>query len=119
SVLGYFRRNRRRMTYAIFASQGLPIGSGVVEAACKTLVTQRLKRSGMTWSEAGAQAILTPRAWTQSDRFDHAWALLAAAYKSDIVLINEVTADLAETESQETPTPSNVIPFPGRRRTSG
>lgn len=119
SVLGYFRRNRRRMTYAIFASQGLPIGSGVVEAACKTLVTQRLKRSGMTWSEAGAQAILTPRAWTQSDRFDHAWALLAAAYKSDIVLINEVTSEPVPTKAPESPMPSNVIPFPGPRRTSG
>ena len=46
-VLGYFRRNRKRMDYAGAAERGLPIGSGVVEAACKTLVTERMKRSGM------------------------------------------------------------------------
>ena len=46
-VLGYFRGNRHRMGYADAKARGLPIGSGVVEAACKTLVTERLKRSGM------------------------------------------------------------------------
>jgi hypothetical protein len=41
--LKYFRRNRARMDYARLRAQNLPIGSGVVEAACKTLVTQRMK----------------------------------------------------------------------------
>ena len=45
--LKYFRRNRHRMRYAALKEQGLPIGSGVTEAACKTLATQRMKRSGM------------------------------------------------------------------------
>ena len=54
AVLGYFRRHRQRMDYAGAAKRGYPIGSGVVEAACKTLVTERLKRSGMRWREAGA-----------------------------------------------------------------
>ena len=45
-VLGYLRNNRHRMGYAEAKARHLPIGSGVVEAACKTLVTQRLKRSG-------------------------------------------------------------------------
>ena len=53
-----------------------PIGSGVVEAACKTLVSQRLKRSGMRWRTAGGQAILTFRALCQSERFERAWPLL-------------------------------------------
>ena len=44
--LKYFRRNRHRMRYAALKEQGLPIGSGVTEAACKTLATQRMKRSG-------------------------------------------------------------------------
>ena len=61
-VLRYFRRNRHRMRYADTQARHLPIGSGVVEAACKTLVTQRLKRSGMRWRRAGGQAILTLRA---------------------------------------------------------
>ncbi len=90
-VLSYFRKNKRRMRYAEWKRQGFMIGSGVVEAACKTLVAQRLKLSGMRWSSHGAQAILTLRGWDQSDRFDEAWALLAAAYQRDIhVLANVV-----------------------------
>ena len=69
-VLGYLRNNRHRMGYAEAKARHLPIGSGVVEAACKTLVTQRLKRSGMRWRHAGGQAILTLRALIQSGRFD-------------------------------------------------
>ena len=76
-VLGYFRRNRQRMDYAGAAARGLPIGSGVVEAACKTLVTERMKRSGRRLREAGGQAILTVRGWAQSDRFAAAWSLLS------------------------------------------
>ena len=79
-VLGYFRGNRHRMRYAGAKAQGLPIGSGVVEAACKTLVTERLKRSGMRWGPRDGQAILTLRSLVQSRRFDHAWSLLAQSY---------------------------------------
>ena len=68
------------------------IGSGVVEAACKTLVTQRLKQSGMRWSVRGAQAILTPRGWDQSDRFDEAWALIAATYETGVTVLANVLA---------------------------
>jgi hypothetical protein len=99
--LAYFRNNRHRMRYQQFAAEGLPIGSGVVEAACKTLVTQRMKLSGMRWGEDGGQAILTVRGWTQSgDRFDRAWALLAATYQAEVVTLH------------------NVVPFPpgGRRK---
>src|SRR5439155_705497 len=82
---GYFRTNRARMRYADLKARGLPIGSGVVEAACKTLVTQRMKNRGMRWTTAGAQAVLTPRGWDQSDRFDEAWALVAATSDSKVV----------------------------------
>ncbi|MFA6109063.1 MAG: hypothetical protein WDA75_09845 [Candidatus Latescibacterota bacterium] len=44
---GYFRHNQQRMDYAGYRARGLPIGSGPVEAACKTIVAQRLKRSGI------------------------------------------------------------------------
>ena len=57
--LKYFRRNRHRMRYAALKEQGLPIGSGVTEAACKTLATQRMKRSGMRWGEQGGQVAST------------------------------------------------------------
>jgi hypothetical protein len=89
--LRYFRSNRHRMRYASMKAQNLPIGSGVVEAACKTLATQRLKRSGMRWRHQGGQAILTLRALAQSgDRFDRAWAMLAATYRRDVTLPNNV-----------------------------
>ena len=90
--LVYFRTNRTRMRYAELSAKGFPIGSGVVEAACKTLVTQRLKLSGMRWSAAGAQAILTPRGWDQSDRFDEAWALIAATYHANVTILANVIA---------------------------
>ena len=83
-VLGYFRNNRHRMGYAEAKDQGLPIGSGVVEATCKTLVTERLKRSGMRWSERGGQAILTLRALLQSHRFESGWSLLLQTYRADV-----------------------------------
>ena len=47
-----------------------------MEATCKTLVTQRLKRSGMAWTQTGGQAILTLRSLIQSDRWPSAWDLL-------------------------------------------
>ena len=72
------------MGYAQAKDRGLPIGSGVVEATCKTLVTERLKPSGMRWSERGGQAILTLRALLQSNRFDSGWPLLSQTYLADV-----------------------------------
>lgn len=74
--IAYFRNNRHRMAYADLAAHHLPIGSGIIEAACKTLATARMKRSGMRWRQDGGQAILTMRAWHQSGDFDRAWDLL-------------------------------------------
>src|SRR5688572_28599327 len=59
-------------------------GCGVVEAACKTLVTERLKQSGMRWSIRGGQAILTLRSLMQRERWDRAWGLLARSYTARI-----------------------------------
>jgi hypothetical protein len=89
-ALKYFRRHRKRMRYAQLREQGLPVGSGPVEAACKTLVAQRMKQSGMRWGEIGGQAILTTRGWTQSERFDHAWALVAATYQVQVTTLDNV-----------------------------
>jgi hypothetical protein len=54
----YLRRHRRWMDYRGHRQRGLPIGSGVTEAACKTVFTQRLKRSGMRWHHDTGQVIL-------------------------------------------------------------
>ena len=94
--LAYFRRHRHRMHYAEAQAQNLPIGSGVVEAACKTLATQRMKRSGMRWRHRGGQAILTFRALHQSERFERAWKLVSGTYKRTVEI------------------PENVVLFPKR-----
>jgi hypothetical protein len=57
----YLRRHRRWMDYAGYRRLGLPIGSGVTEAACKTVFTQRLKRSGMRWHRESGQVIVDLR----------------------------------------------------------
>jgi hypothetical protein len=72
----YFERNARRMRYQEFREDGLPIGSGMVEGgACKALVGDRLKGTGMRWSRPGAQAMLTLRAELFSQRWEKAWQL--------------------------------------------
>ena len=88
--LAYFRKNKARMRYAEWREQGLPIGSGVVEAACKTLVSQRLKQSGMRWGASGAQAILHLRGWQQSEQFDLAWASLAATFRQQVTILSKL-----------------------------
>lgn len=57
----YFHRYRRFMDYAEYRGNGFPIGSGIVESACKQIVSERLKLSGMRWAHAGAAQILTLR----------------------------------------------------------
>jgi hypothetical protein len=84
--LTYFRNQRPRMHYADYLRRGLPIASGVMEATCKTLVTQRMKRSGMAWTPSGGQAILTLRSLIQSDRWQSAWELMSADFRQTIVV---------------------------------
>jgi hypothetical protein len=57
----YLRKYARRMAYSRYHREGKPIGSGVTEAACKTVFTQRLKQSGMKWEVEGGQVILDLR----------------------------------------------------------
>lgn len=90
----FFTKNKRRMLYASLRANFLPVGSGPQEACCKTLAAQRMKQSGMRWGEDGGQAILTTRGWSQSDRFDEAWALVAATYQMEVTVMTNVV-DLA------------------------
>lgn len=69
----FFMRNKGRMNYANFLSRGLPIGSGPVEAACKSIIKTRLCRSGMRWSRQGGQRILHLRCFVKSNRWDVFW----------------------------------------------
>ena len=71
--LGYFRTNRDKMDYAGYHASGLILSSGPVEAAAKTLVGHRLKRSGMRWTREGGQQILNLRVHVQSKRWEAFW----------------------------------------------
>jgi hypothetical protein len=66
SAWTYLTNHRHQMDYPSFVAAGLPIGSGVTEAACKTLVKQRLCASGMRWKNTGAKIVLSLRALTQT-----------------------------------------------------
>jgi hypothetical protein len=69
----YFERNAKRMRYPEFRRQGLFVGSGVIEAGCKTVIGSRLKRSGMFWTVRGANALIALRCCHHSRRFDDYW----------------------------------------------
>jgi hypothetical protein len=78
-LLGYFTNQVHRMDYPAYRARGWLIGSGPVESACKQVVGQRLKGSGMRWSEAGADAVCHLRALFRSEpgQWDAFWATLA------------------------------------------
>jgi hypothetical protein len=73
-VIGYFDRNRTRMRYDEYLAAGYPIGSGVIEGACRHLVKDRLERAGMRWIPDGAQAMLDLRATYLNGEWDAFWA---------------------------------------------
>jgi hypothetical protein len=76
---GYFERNAERMRYPKFRRQHLFVGSGVIEAGCKTVVASRLKRSGMFWTVRGANAILALRCCHLNAQFEDYWEARRAA----------------------------------------
>jgi hypothetical protein len=78
SALHYFQSNASRMRYANFRSQSLFVGSGVVEAGCKTVIGHRLKQSGMQWTVRGANDIIALRCLQLSGRWEEFWEARAA-----------------------------------------
>ena len=75
----YFQRNAERMRYPEFRRQHLFVGSGVIEAGCKTVIGSRLKQSGMFWTVRGANAIIALRCCHLNDRFEDYWEARQAA----------------------------------------
>ena len=71
--IGYFEKNKERMRYGHYKAQGLAIGSGVIEAGCKNIVADRLKKSGMEWTVPGANAIIALRCAELSRRTEDYW----------------------------------------------
>ena len=76
--IAYFEKNKDRMRYARFKAQGMFVGSGVIEAACKTVIGQRLKQSAMEWTVRGANAIIALRCAELSRRTEDYWEQRAA-----------------------------------------
>jgi hypothetical protein len=74
----YLRKRMQHLRYAEYRRLGVPLGSGVTEAGCKTIYTQRLKLSGMRWEKAGAQTILDLRVLDLSGVWDQAFQALLA-----------------------------------------
>lgn len=72
--IAYFENHQQRMLYQTYRNQGLFYGSGVVEAGCRAVIAQRLKQSGMFWSQPGAQNILDLRCLLMSNLWDDCWA---------------------------------------------
>jgi len=75
----YFERNAERMRYPKFRRQHLFVGSGVIEAGCKTVIGSRLKQSGMFWTVRGANAIVALRCCHLNGRFEDYWEARRAA----------------------------------------
>ena len=75
----YFERNADRMRYPKFRQQHLFVGSGVIEAGCKTVIGKRLKQSGMFWTVRGANAIIALRCCHLNGRFEDYWEARRAA----------------------------------------
>ena len=75
----YFEKNAERMRYPKFRRQHLFVGSGVIEAGCRTVIGSRLKQSGMFWTVRGANAILALRCCLLNGRFEDYWEARRAA----------------------------------------
>jgi hypothetical protein len=84
--LVYLRNNKDRMRYASLLRKGLPIGSGITEAACKSVIGQRTAGSGQRWHDEGLAAVLTLRALHRSDRLPSFWEHFARLYTRAICM---------------------------------
>ena len=78
-AVDYFTLNAERMRYPDFRAQGMHLGSGIAEAACKTIVSTRAKRSGMRWTPEGIDALLPLRTAVLNGTYDSFWKAEYAA----------------------------------------
>ena len=79
TLLGYIENNRKRINYPFLEQKGYPIGSGIIESACKRIVGARHKQAGMRWSKTGVQKMLNLVSFIHSKRWDHYWKVLRRA----------------------------------------
>jgi hypothetical protein len=72
-VIGYLERNRKHMRYEVCLARGYPIGSGVIEGACRNLINDRLELTGMSWKLQGAESVMRLRAVLINNDWDTFW----------------------------------------------
>jgi hypothetical protein len=82
--LRFIRNNKDRMRYVGLRRAGLPVGSGVTESTCKTVIGQRAKGAGQQWRQTGLRGVVTLRALHQSDRLPRFWSHLTTSYTADV-----------------------------------
>jgi len=90
--ISYFARNKRRTAYSRYRRCGIPIGSGVTEGACKSVIAARAKRSGQRWSQRGLTAALHLRSIHQSNRFDSFWLFFRRYYRARVIMSTMASA---------------------------
>ncbi len=78
-AVDYFTSNAERMRYPLFRAQGMHLGSGIAEAACKTIVGTRAKRAGMRWTPEGIDALLPVRTAVLNRTYNRLWKQAYAA----------------------------------------
>ena len=82
-VIGYLERNRKHMRYEICLAKGYPIGSGVIEGACRNLINDRLELTGMSWTLQGAESVMRLRAVHINKDWDAFWTLQTSVRKAN------------------------------------
>ena len=80
----YLENHSHLMHYAKLRKAGLPVGSGVTEGGCKSLVKKRTHHSGQRWRPEGLEAVLSLRSLQMSDRLPRFWAHFARAYRKEV-----------------------------------
>lgn len=100
-VIGYLERNRKHMRYEICLEKGYPIGSGVIEGACRNLINDRLELTGMSWTIRGAESMLRLRAVHINKDWDTFWTHRRQSERQRLYGIEE--SSCSEIRDQELP----------------
>jgi hypothetical protein len=88
-VIGYLERNRKHMRYEICLAKGYPIGSGVIEGACRNLINDRLELTGMSWTLQGAESVIRLRAVHINKDWDAFWKYRRRSERRRLYGIND------------------------------
>jgi hypothetical protein len=100
-VIGYLERNRKHMRYEICLARGYPIGSGVIEGACRNLINDRLELTGMSWTPHGAESVMRLRAVHINKDWDPFWKRRRTAERQRLYGIEDSSSP--EIRDQELP----------------